>query len=104
MFVAFTVLMAVLCFGNVDGMIARYNISAYENGTLASLDVSMLEYDINIPAVAPAAGHLARGESDPAVLSSLNNFLNNAAAELADSSPEYFSIQRELAKNALGTR
>lgn len=101
MFVAFTVLMAVLCFGNVDGMISRYNISSYENGTLASLDVSMLKNDIGIPAVAPAAEHLARGENDPAVLSELNVLLNNAAEELSDPSPEYFSIQRAIAKNAL---
>lgn len=101
MFIAFTVLFAVLCFGNVDGMIARYNISAYENGTLNSLDVSMLRYDIGIPAVAPAVEHLAHGESDYSTLINLNDFLNESAENLADASTEYFSIQRALAQNAL---
>jgi len=32
----------VLCFGNVDGLIARYNIDRYNQGTLESLDVEAL--------------------------------------------------------------
>lgn len=101
MFIAFTVLFAVLCFGNVDGMIARLNISAYENGTLAELDVSMLKYDIGTPAVAPAAEYLARGEIDAYTLGRLEDFLTSAAEELAEPAPEYFSIQRAIAQNAL---
>lgn len=38
LFAAFTVMMGVLCFGNIDGAIARYNVSAYQSGALEKLD------------------------------------------------------------------
>lgn len=41
-FVGFTVLFAVLCFSNVDGMIAKYNVTAYQNGKLESVDFGVL--------------------------------------------------------------
>lgn len=36
-------LFLILCYGNVDGMIAKYNIDRYRAGTLESLDLSALE-------------------------------------------------------------
>ena len=42
-FVSFTVLFAVFCFSNVDGMIAKYNVNAYETGKLRQVDFSVLE-------------------------------------------------------------
>ncbi len=42
-FVSFTFLFAVLCFSNVDGMIAKYNVNAYETGKLEHVDFSVLE-------------------------------------------------------------
>lgn len=45
-FVSFTVMFAVLCFGDIDGRIAEYNVNAYLNGTLETLDVNML-YDLS---------------------------------------------------------
>ena len=42
-FVGFTVLFAVLCFSNVDGMIAKYNVNAYQTGKLARVDFGVLE-------------------------------------------------------------
>jgi hypothetical protein len=41
--VCFTVLFMMLSFGNVDGMIAKYNIERYTEGTLAALDVEALD-------------------------------------------------------------
>jgi len=41
-FVGFTVLFAVLCFSNVDGMIAKYNVTAYQSGKLESVDFGVL--------------------------------------------------------------
>lgn len=35
-------LFMALCYGNADGMIAKYNIDRYESGTLESLDVATL--------------------------------------------------------------
>lgn len=42
-FVSFTLLFAVLCFSNVDGMIAKYNVNAYQTGRLESVDLEVLE-------------------------------------------------------------
>lgn len=42
MFAAFTVMMGILCFGNVDGIIARYNYTHYESGEITSLDAKVL--------------------------------------------------------------
>ena len=41
-----------LSYGNIDGMIAKYNISRYEAGTLPHFDFDML-YDLSDAAVAP---------------------------------------------------
>ena len=42
-FAGFTILFAVLCFSNVDGMIAKYNVNAYQTGKLARVDFEVLE-------------------------------------------------------------
>lgn len=42
-FIGFTILFATLCFSNVDGMIARYNVKAYETGKLERVDFGVLE-------------------------------------------------------------
>lgn len=49
----------ILIFCNVDGMIAKYNIAAYENGKIAELDVGAF-YDLD----ASAARKLAEFETD----------------------------------------
>lgn len=43
-FVSFTLLFGVLCFSNVDGMIARYNVNAYQTGKLEHVDFDVLEH------------------------------------------------------------
>lgn len=42
-FVSFTILFALLCFSNVDGMIAKYNVNAYHTGRLERVDFGVLE-------------------------------------------------------------
>lgn len=42
-FVSFTLLFAGLCFSNVDGIIANYNVNAYETGKLERVDFGVLE-------------------------------------------------------------
>lgn len=49
LFAVFTVMMGILCFGNIDGAIARYNVSAYQSGALEMLDFSAMR------ALGPAA-------------------------------------------------
>jgi len=41
LFAVFAVMLSTLCFGDVDGMIANYNITAYQSGKLAELDVEL---------------------------------------------------------------
>jgi hypothetical protein len=40
----------VLCFGDVDGFIAKYNISAYQSGNISELDIRLF-YDLSDSAV-----------------------------------------------------
>ena len=40
--VGFIVMFMILSYGNVDGLIAKYNISRYEAGTLSTFDVDMM--------------------------------------------------------------
>lgn len=42
-FAGFALLFAVLCFINVDGMIAKYNVKAYQTGKLDKVDFGVLE-------------------------------------------------------------
>lgn len=42
-FAGFTFMFAILCFSNVDGMIAKYNVKAYETGKLERVDFGVLE-------------------------------------------------------------
>ncbi len=43
LFAAFTIMFGILCFGNMDGMIARYNVNAYLSGQHEELDWSDLK-------------------------------------------------------------
>ncbi len=49
-FASFAVMMGILCFGNIDGMIADYNVTAYETGKLETVDFDAL-IDLGTPAV-----------------------------------------------------
>ncbi|MDD4583651.1 MAG: DUF4173 domain-containing protein [Eubacteriales bacterium] len=40
--ISFVILFMFLCYGNVDGMIAKYNINRYVDGTLKTVDVNAL--------------------------------------------------------------
>ncbi len=62
LFAAFSVMMGVLCFGNVDGVIADYNVSAYLDGRLDDVDFGVLR-ECGDAAVVHAA-RLVGNESD----------------------------------------
>lgn len=63
LFVGFTAMFFVLCFGNVDGTIARYNISAYESGQIEKLDVYAFD-ELGLSAVAPLEKFIESGKAE----------------------------------------
>ena len=91
-FISFAVMMSVLCFGNIDGMIANYNVTAYETGKLETVDLWVLR-DIGEPAIV----HLERLTDDE------NEYIAERAKETitdiensikADDSLAYFNIYK----------
>ena len=74
----------ILCWGNVDGMIAKYNIDRYQSGTLESLDVSAFS-QLSDGAV-PYLYDLYQETSDPAMKAELRKiirepFINDHGAQ-----------------------
>ncbi len=84
---------ALLAFSNVDGMIARYNVSAYQSGALERIDVVHL-YSLSADAV-PYTLPLLEDE-DPQVVNSTKRYLKAWEDRLEESTfPEYsFSLYR----------
>lgn len=100
LFAAFTVMFALLCFGNFEGMIARYNISAYRSGMPEELDVSVLS-DLGYSAAAPAA-ELLESTSDERMKRKLKDVLEDI--RITDKYQDgfaYFSIPRAKAQAAM---
>ncbi|MBD5128559.1 MAG: DUF4173 domain-containing protein [Ruminococcaceae bacterium] len=100
MFAAFTVMFALLCFGDPEGMIARYNISAYRSGALEELDVKAFG-ELGYSAAAPAAELLAN-TSDERLKRELKDVLEDIqnVDEYQDGFA-YFSIPRCRARAAI---
>jgi len=71
-------LFMVLCYGNADGMIAKYNIDRYESGTLESLDVSALS-ELSDGAV-PYLYELYRDTTDPVLKADLKEVIKRPVA------------------------
>lgn len=96
LFAAFTVMMGVLCFGNVDGAIARYNVSAYQSGALDDIDFQAL-YPLGAAAVKPVSELLDTEDDEmlKEVKYSLSKLLYNI--ERKDDFA-YFSIQKVSAE------
>lgn len=102
LFAAFSIMLGVLCFGDVEGNIANYNITAYESGQLAEIDIDPLTYD---SFGVSAARYACRLVDDP------DSFTSQKARELLSLAErkidgtlggyEYFSIERELARAAI---
>lgn len=94
MFAVFTLMMGVLCFSDISGGIARYNLSAYRNEDI-SIDMSHFE-EIGIPA---ADVVLELSAEFPV---GAENYFEELEEELKQyPAPHYFSIQRVVAENAL---
>lgn len=100
-FAVFTAMLAVLCFGNLEGAIARYNISAYQSGKLSELDAEEF-YELGFPAVKPAARLLESGELSASEAAQLRNFLKSEKHDdEALDKFAYFSIPRAAAQAAI---
>lgn len=100
LFAVFTAMMALLCFGNFEGMIARYNINAYSTGALAELDTEALE-DLGYSAAEPAAALLETTE-DEQLKRGLKDVLESVdAADYREDKFAYFSIPRAKAQSAI---
>lgn len=90
MFGIFTVMFALLCFGQTDRMIARYNVTAYMRGSIESLDFDALS-ELSEEAVLPVADMLKTNTDERLRRQALEFF----ADELMDSESgewAYFSI------------
>lgn len=100
MFAAFTVMFGLLCFGDFEGMIARYNISAYRSGELEELDVRAFG-ELGYSAAAPAA-ELLENTTDERLKCELKNTFERIGVmdEYMDGFA-YFSIPRTKAMAAI---
>ena len=96
-FAAFAIMFGVLCFGDIDGQIARYNISAYQSGAIEEIDVGEF-YELGFSAVEPAVRLKQSGYSS----SRLDSYLEER--ETLDGFYDkfaYFSIPRAIGQNAI---
>ncbi len=102
LFVGFTAMFFVLCFCNVNGIIASYNISAYESGKLSELDVYAFD-ELGYSAAEPLAelANSGKAEDYKISISWYVRLLENTNKEEAKFA--YFSIPRAKAMNAIET-
>lgn len=100
LFAAFTVLFAILCFGNFEGNIAAYNINAYRSGALETLDVDQFSDELGTAAVAPAY-ELYKSCDDEHIKEELRAFIENES-DYDKTQPRfaYFSIPRAISQKA----
>ncbi len=96
-FTAFSIMFGILCFGNVDGSIAKYNIEAYKSGRIAELDIDHL-IDLG-PA---AAEHMAELNCDEFDDRDKKWYFTTVMEDITAGVPlpDYFSIPRIKAENA----
>lgn len=100
MFAAFTLMFGLLCFGDFEGVIARYNISAYRSGALEELDVGAFG-ELGYSAAAPAA-ELLENTSDEWLKYELKDVLEEVRiSNEYDDEFAYFSFPRAKAWAAM---
>lgn len=100
-FAAFAAMLAVLCFGNFEGAVARYNISAYQSGKISKLDVFEFT-ELGFSAVKPAAELLESGALSDFEEAQLREFLK--IEKYNDETRDgfaYFSIPRSAARSSI---
>lgn len=96
LFAAFSVMMGVLCFGNIDGAIARYNVSAYQSGALEEFDIQAM-YPLGAAAVKPVSELL--NTEDTEMSEKIEYSLSKLLYEIEQKDDfAYFSIQKITAE------
>jgi hypothetical protein len=96
LFAVFAVMIGLLCFGDVDGFIARYNISAYQSGNLTELDVKLF-YDLSDTAVI----HAIPLADDEVVGEQIRAYLQQKYAELNELEFKRYNFESMRALRAL---
>lgn len=100
LFAVFTAMFALLCFGDFEGVIARYNISAYQSGALSELDDDLLK-TLGYSAAEPTT-ELLETTSDERLKRDLKDVLENIRrSDEYDDGFAYFSIPRAKAQAAI---
>lgn len=100
LFAAFTAMLALLCFGDLEGVIARYNINAYQSGLIEELDLDAFE-ELGYSAAAPSA-ELLKSTDDERLKRKLKDVLEKVQiADEYDDGFAYFSIPRARAQSAM---
>ena len=89
---------AILSFANVDGMIAKYNVTAYQNGDLATMDITHL-YSLSADAV-PYTIPLLQ-DKDPNVVDSTKQYLKAWDKKLDKCDFPEYSLSILRARHAL---
>jgi len=95
-FAGFTLMFAVLCFSNVDGMIAKYNVNAYETGRLEKVDFGVLE-DLGDAAMVHVA-RLTKAKDDEVKQEAKECYRRMKEDSNKKSSMAYFSIPRAIGR------
>ena len=89
-FITFSAMFAILCFGDIDGQIARYNIAAYQSGAIEELDTEAFS-ELGYSALAPAVRLKESGYSSQ----TLNDYLKMMKRmDGYDDKFAYFSVPR----------
>lgn len=98
-FAVFTVMFAMLCFGNFEGNIAAYNIAAYQSGAIEKLDVGEFK-ELGIAAVSPAYKLYSECD-DERLAGDLEWFIEHERAD-DENIPRFafFSVPRAMAWSA----
>lgn len=103
MFAAFAVMMGVLCFGDIDGNIARYNVNAYLSGDISEFDVSAASA-LSISAVKPITELQKTLDTDCSLSRNISRYLIIVRDELENSDDfAFFSIPRISAQHAIAS-
>jgi len=81
MIVTTTVIMfGILCFGDVDGQIAKYNVEMYQSGRNDEIDISMISWDLSFSAVEYVVPLC--NDSDPKVAEDAKKYVERKEREL----------------------
>ena len=95
------ILSAVLIFGNVDGLIAKYNVSAYQSKRLESVDISAM-YELDDSAIKYVL--TLTDDSDPLVSMEAKDFIKCRANEIKEKELYTYTLHTFYAEKLLSEK